>query len=90
MSATVTFRLDPDTERILDELTHRNKGSRSGVIRQALRTHWMAVVQHSTPAAWEVYSQLKIPKERPYRDTARHVSRLLKEKLIAKRRDGTL
>ncbi len=90
MSTTVTFRLDPDTERILEDLTRREKASRSRVIRKALRTHWLAVAEDSAPTAWEVYSKLKIPKERPYRDTARHVSRLLKEKLVAKRRDGTL
>ncbi len=83
MGNTVTFRLDPDTERILEDLTRRAKGSRSGIIREALRTHWMAVAEDSAPTAWEVYSKLKIPKERPHRDTARHISRLLKEKLIA-------
>jgi Arc/MetJ-type ribon-helix-helix transcriptional regulator len=90
MSNTVTFRLDTESERILDELTRRKKRSRSGVVREALRTHWQALGEHSKPTAWEVYSKLKISKERPYRDTARNVSKLLKEKLLAKRRDGTL
>jgi len=90
MSNLVTFRLDRESERILDELTRGKKRSRSGVIREALRTHWRTVAEHSKPTAWQVYSKLKVPKERPYRDTAREVSTLLKEKLIAKLRDGTL
>jgi hypothetical protein len=90
MSNTITFRLDPETSRILRDLARREKSSKSRVIRKALRTHWLAAAEDSAPTAWEIYSKLKIPKERPYRDTARQVSRLLKEKLIAKHRDATL
>ena len=89
MGDTVTIRLDPETKRILRELTRRN-GSKSQVIKEALRAHWRAVAEDSAPTAWEVYSQLKIPKGRRYRDTARHVSRLIKEKLLAKQREGTV
>lgn len=90
MSKTITFRLDPETARILKELTRHSNGSKSRVIKEALRERWKSIGENSAPTAWEVYSRLKIPKVRPYRDTARHVSRLLKEKLIAKRRAGTL
>jgi predicted DNA-binding protein len=90
MNRTVTFRLDPETARILKDLTRRNGSSRSQVIREALHAQWESATQDSLPTAWEVYSRLKIPKVRPHRDTARHYKELLKEKLIAKHRDGTL
>jgi hypothetical protein len=91
MSATVTFRLDPETARILKDLTRRRKTSKSRAVKEALHAHWKSVVKVSAPSAWEVYSQLNIPAPaNPRRDRARHVSRLLKEKLLAKRREGTL
>ncbi len=90
MGDTVTVRLDPETCRILRELTRRNNGSKSRAVREALRAHWETVAAGSAPTAWEVYSSLKIPKGRPKRDRAQHVSRLLKEILLAKRRRGTL
>ncbi len=90
MNRTVTFRLDPETARILKDLKGRHNGSQSGVIKDALRAYWESTAKDSSPSAWEVYSRLKIPKVRPYRDTARHVKELLKEKLLAKHRDGTL
>jgi len=90
MGETVTFRLDSETERILKDLVRREKRAKSEVIRDALRAKWNSVREDTRPTAWEVYSKLKIPKVRPYRDTARHIDELLKEKLRAKRRDGTL
>ncbi len=90
MGETVTFRLDSETEKILNDLVRREKRAKSEVIRDALRAKWNSVCEETRPTAWEVYKTLKIPKARPYRDTARHVEELLKEKLLAKRRDGTL
>jgi len=90
MSRTVTFRLDPDTARILKDLTRRNGGSKSQAIKEALRAQWESIAQDSGPTAWDVYSKLKIPKVPPYRDTARHYKELLKEKLIAKHRSGAV
>jgi len=91
MSATVTFRLDSETARILRELTRGKKASKSAVIREALRAHANQAGKPSAPSAWDVYSRLNIPPATgPRRDRARHISRLLKEKLLAKRRDGTL
>ena len=89
---TVSFRLDPETACILRELTRRRNGSRSETMREALRVYRDSIREASAPTAWEVYSKLinNIPKARPYRDTARHVEKLLKEKRIAKRRKGTL
>jgi len=40
--------------------------------------------------SWEIYASLGIQPGKPVRKRARNVTRLLKEKLIAKRRDGTL
>ena len=46
------------------------------------------------PSAWEIYSQLarelELAPPGPKRDRARHVSRLFKVLLIAKRQAGTL
>jgi len=91
MSATVTFRLDPETARILRDLVRRGKTTKSRAVKAALHAHWKSVAKVSAPSAWEVYSQLQIPAAvGPRHDRARHVSRLLKEKLLAKRREGTL
>ena len=91
MSATVTFRLDPETARILKDLTRRKNTSKSRAVKEALHAHWRSVSKEAAPSAREVYAQLNIPAAAgPRRDRARHVSRLLKEKLLAKRREGTL
>ena len=99
MSETVTLRLDPETRKILEDLVRREKRTRSEVIRDALRARANSAHEDESdsvaraerrPTAWEVYSKLNIPQGRPYRDTARNISKLLKEKLIAKRREGTL
>ena len=87
---TITFRLDSETERILRELAPRDRGGRSRVIRAALKSHWQAVRSQAGPPSREIYAALEIQPGRPTRDRARHVERLLKEKLIAKRRKGTL
>jgi len=91
MSSTVTFRLDPETARILRELTRRKKVSKSEVIREALRAHTQPALEAATPSAWEIYSSQEIPPASgPKRDRARHTEELLKEILLAKRRDHTL
>ena len=94
MGETVTFRLDPETARILRALTRRRKRTKSAVIKDALRDAWKSDASEARPTSWEVYSQL-YPKlgpapPGPKRDRARNVSRLLKEILLAKRRAGTL
>ena len=93
MGETVTFRLDPETARIL-ALTRRRKRTKSAVIKDALRDAWKSDASEARPTSWEVYSQL-YPKLGPAppgakRDRARNVSRLLREILLAKRRAGTL
>ena len=91
MSKTITFRVDAQTTRILKALARRTNGSKSAAIREALQCHWKNIGQEEAPTAWEVYSKLKIPPARgPKRDRARNISKLLKEKLLAKRRAGTL
>jgi hypothetical protein len=90
MSNTITFRVDRETVRILRDLTRRGKISKSRAIRDALRAQWQSTAPARQPSAWEIYSQLKIPKVKPYRDTASQVEELLKEKLLAKQGDGTL
>jgi len=94
MAETVTFRLDPETARILRALTRRRNRTKSAVIKDALRDAWKSGASEAEPSAWEVYSQL-YPKldpapPGPKRDRARNVSRLFKEILIAKHRAGTL
>ena len=94
MGETVTFRLDPETARILRALTRRRKRTKSAVIKDALRDAWKSEAREARPTAYEVYSQL-YPKlgpapPDPKRDRARNVSRLLKEILLAKHRAGTL
>ncbi len=91
MSKTITFRADAETGRILKELAQRTNGSKSAVIREALRVHWKSVCDQKTRSAWEVYSKLRIPPaEGPRHDRARHVSKLMREILLAKRRNRTL
>jgi ribbon-helix-helix CopG family protein len=91
MGATVTFRLDPETTRILKDLTRRTNGSKSRAIKEALRAHWRTISIDSGPSSWEIYSRLSIPPGMGRkRNRARHVSRAVKEILRAKRRLGTL
>jgi hypothetical protein len=91
MSSTVTFRLDPETARILKELTRRSNSSKSRVIKEALRDRWSSIEVSSNPTAWEVYSKLDIPPARgPRHNHAREHSKLLRKILLAKRRAGTL
>jgi len=94
MGETVTVRLDAETERILRDLTRRQKRTKSAVIKDALRDAWRNRASESRPTSWEVYSQLYSKlgpaPPGPKRDRARNVSRLLKEILIAKRRAGAL
>lgn len=95
MSERITVRLDAETMTILRELQKRSGSSKSEVIRSALHHYWRTVKEETGQTAWEVYQQLYPLLERPRKgqplhDRARHISRLLKEKLIAKRRNGTL
>jgi predicted transcriptional regulator len=106
MSETVTFRLDPETARILRDLTRRRKQTKSAVIKDALRGEWKSGASESRTASgergtiwprrtsWEIYSQLysKLGSAPPgpKRDRARNVSRLVRKILLAKRRAGTL
>ena len=95
MSRTITFRADSETTRLLRELRKRDKVSTSELMRNAIRTHWTAVNEENRPTSWEIYQELyhllPAPKEgQPLHDRARHVKRLIKEKLLAKRREGTL
>jgi Arc/MetJ-type ribon-helix-helix transcriptional regulator len=95
MSERITVRLDAETTRILRELQKRSGKSKSEIIRSALRSYWRTVTEESRPTSWEVYQelypQLAAPRKgQPLHDRASHLSRLLKEKLIAKRRNGTL
>ncbi len=91
MSKTVTFRLDPETARILKELTRHEKTTKSRVIKQALRALWRSTANGSKVNAWEVYSKMNIPPATgPRHDRARNIEKLMKEKLLAKRRVGTL
>ena len=90
MASTITFRLDRETDRILRELAPKGRGTRSRVIREALRTHWEVRNHASAPSSWEIYKSLGIKPGAPRHDRARHINVLLKEKLRAKRRSGTL
>jgi predicted transcriptional regulator len=55
MNEAVTFRLDPETARILKELTRRRQGSKSQSIKKAPRARWKAVAEDSAPTAWEIH-----------------------------------
>ena len=90
MSATVTFRLDPETARILRELTRREKTTRSRLIKTALRDRWKSDSGDRTPSAREIYASQNVPHAKPKHDHARRVEELLKEILLEKRRKGTL
>ena len=94
MGETVTFRLEPETARILRALTRRRKRTKSAVIKDALRDAWKGDASEARPTSWEIYSQLyrKLAPAPPgpKRDRARNVSRSLKEILLAKHRAGTL
>lgn len=94
MSGTVTFRLDPETARILRDLTRSTQHTKSEVIKEALRARWKSTNGRQKPTSWEVYSQIyaklkPLPGE-PKRDRARHVKKLIREILVAKKRAGTL
>lgn len=91
MGETITFRVDAETHRILRNLMDRKKGSKSQVIKEALREHWSFLEENSRPSSWEVYSKLDIPPARgPKHNRARNAKRLIREMLLAKRRNGTL
>jgi len=91
MASTATFRLDPETERILRELAPRGRGGRSRVIREALKARWEIVHNNAGPTSREVYASLGIRPGKPRAEArARNIKQLLKEKLRAKRRAGTL
>lgn len=90
MSATVTFRLDPETERILKELTRREKTTRSRVIKEALRARARRAARKPGPSARDIYFSQNVPVGEPKHENARNHSRLLKEILRAKRLLGNL
>jgi hypothetical protein len=95
MDKSISIRLDAETARILCGLQKRSGKSKSEVIQTALRSYWTTVTEENRPTSWEVYQELyprltPFRKGQPLHDRARNVSRLLKEKLLAKRRNGTL
>jgi hypothetical protein len=95
MGRPITFRADSETERMLRELRRRDKVSTSELMRDAIRTHWTVTNEENRPTSWEIYQDLyhllPAPKEgEPLHDRARHVKQIVKEKLLAKRREGTL
>ena len=95
MGGTITFRLDPETARILRVLTQESKGTKSGVIREALRARWEARQAQSAATSWQIFSELyanlkPLPPGLPKHDRARNAKELVREILLAKRRAGTL
>ena len=93
MPKTVTVRLDAKAGRALRELMRRNKGTKSSVIKDTLVATAEASAEAHGSTAREVYARL-LPNltpapPGPKRDRARNASRLLKEILIAKLREGT-
>lgn len=90
MSKTVTFRLDLETSRILKELAQRENGSKTKAIKRALQEHWQRASAEREPTAWEVYSAQRIPPARLHVGRARNVSKILRQTLLAKKRNGTL
>ena len=91
MGETITFRVDEKTRQVLRNLMDHDKGTRSKVIKEALQARWASIEKSARPSAWEVYSKLEIPAPRgPKHDRARHAKKLIREMLLAKRRNGTL
>lgn len=91
MGDTITFRVDAETRRVLRNLTKHNPGTTSQVIKEALHARWASLEKNSRPSAWEIYSKLDIPPPRgPKHDRARNAKTLIREMLLAKRRNGTL
>jgi len=83
--------VDEATRRVLRNLMERDKGTQSRVIKEAIHARWEAIENSLRPSAWEVYSKLKIPPPRgPKHNRARNAKKLIREMLLAKRRNGTL
>jgi len=64
--------------------------STSELMRDAVRTHGTVTNEENRPTSWEIYQELYhlLPASEegePLHDRARHVKRLIKEKLLAKR-----
>ncbi|HUI43204.1 MAG TPA: hypothetical protein VL523_14670 [Terriglobia bacterium] len=89
MGGSITFRPDSETERILRELAPGPR-ERSELIREALKAHWRTLHAGPSRTSWEIYAALGVKPGKPVRDRARHIHRLLKEKLIAERRRGAV
>jgi hypothetical protein len=95
MGETITFRVDAATAHILRELRKRDGTTNSEAIRNALRNQWEATKEEDRPTSWEVYQELyhllpAPPKGQRLHDRACRAKRIVKEKLLAKRREGTL
>jgi hypothetical protein len=90
MSATVTFRLDPETARILKELTQGGKVSKSRVIKNALRARVRRAAKKPGPSARGIYFSQNVPVGDPRHNNAQNHSKVLSEILRAKRLLGTL
>ena len=91
MSVTVTLRLDEETERMLGEMTQGSRDGKSRAIREAIKAQWQALHSAQGPTSWEVYASLGIPRSGGRKhNRARRARQLIKERLLAKRRSGTL
>jgi Arc/MetJ-type ribon-helix-helix transcriptional regulator len=90
MSDTVTFRLDPETARILKELTQGGKVSKSHAIKSAIRARARRAAQRRRGSARDIYFSQNVAVGEPRHDNARNHSKLLRETLLAKRLLGTL
>jgi len=90
MNGAVTFRLDPETARILEELTQGGKVSKSRVIKTALRARAGRAAKKAGPSARDIYFAQNVPVGEPRHDNARNPSKRLREILLAKRRQRTL
>jgi hypothetical protein len=93
MSKRISFRLDAEDERKLRAMAKQGNTTMRAILKEAIREAGKRLPKEPgtpTPSAWEVYQELyhllPVPKEgQPLHDRARHVRRIIKEKLLAKR-----
>jgi hypothetical protein len=98
MGKRISFRLDAEAERNLRAMARQRNTTMTAIIKEAIREAWKRVPKQAVGpglSAWEVYSSkilpyLEPPQPGPKHNRARNAQKLIREILLAKRRNGTL
>lgn len=98
MGKRISFRLDGEAERNLRAMANQRKTTMTSIIKEAIREEWKRFPKHPSapgPSAWEIYASkilphLEPPQPGPKHNRARNAKKLIREMLLAKRRNGTL